>query len=127
MKTPTPSARPKSLPDMLAIGISGLCLAHCLLLPVAIAALPVLGVFSEDEWVHQVLIGIAAPVSLWAIARSGNWRRAGILLPMLCGLCLLGAGAFFEPLHDYETPLSIAGALLLAWAHFRNARKAHAH
>ncbi|MFT4089831.1 MAG: MerC domain-containing protein [Asticcacaulis sp.] len=113
------------IPDLIAIGLSGLCLVHCLLLPVIVVALPMLGVFAEDERIHQILISLAVPVSLWAVLRSGHWRNLAIILPMMTGLSLLGLAAFAEPLHDYEVPISVAGALLLALAHWKNARHRH--
>lgn len=111
--------------DIIAMSLSGLCLAHCLLLPVAIFALPMLGFLSDAHWVHQVLIGMAFPISLWAIVRSGHWRRVGIAGPMLLGLSLLAVAAFYEPFEIYEMPLSVTGALLLAFGHFRNAQRTH--
>lgn len=112
--------------DFVAMGLSGLCLAHCLLLPFAIVALPTLGFLSDEHWVHQVLIAMAIPVSLWATLRSGHWRKALVGLPMLTGLGLLGGAAFYAPFEAYEMPLSVCGALLLAFAHYRNTRLSHA-
>lgn len=120
-------AKPRSahLLDTMAVGLSGLCLMHCLAMPALIVALPALGSLSEAHWVHQVLIGMAMPISLWAVTRSGLWRRPAILLPMLAGLGLLTAAAFYPPFEPFETPVSVTGALLLAFAHFRNALGAH--
>lgn len=72
--------------DALAMGLSGLCVAHCLLMPLVLAALPFLGVFSENPLLHQVLVGVAAPVSLFALIRSGGWRRAGLSAMALVSL-----------------------------------------
>ena len=122
-------SKPRSahLLDTMAVGLSGLCLVHCLAMPALIVALPVLGALSDAHWVHQILIGMALPISLWAVTRSGQWRRRGVLLPMLAGLGLLAATAFYPPLEPFETPVSVVGALLLAFAHFRNAIVAHRH
>lgn len=118
-------SKPSRTLDVIAISLSGLCLAHCLLLPLAIVALPMLGFLSDAHWVHQVLIGLAFPVTLWAIGRSGHWRRMGVAGPVFVGLSLLAVAAFYEPLEIYEVPLSVTGALLLGFGHFRNARRAH--
>ncbi|MBP2160307.1 MULTISPECIES: MerC domain-containing protein [Asticcacaulis] len=125
MRPVSASSRSSRFFDVLAIGLSGLCVAHCLLLPAFIVALPMLGAFSDEHWVHQVLISAAAPVSLWAVGRSGLWRRPDIGVPMVLGLALLAAAAFYPPLEAHEVPVSVAGALLLAFTHFRNARLAH--
>lgn len=108
--------------DAVAISLSGLCLAHCLALPVAAAALPVLGLWAEAEWVHWAFVAIAAPVSLWTLARPahGGAVRPGLLSLALAGLALLVAGAAGFPDHDAETPLTVAGGLTLALAHILN-------
>jgi hypothetical protein len=113
--------------DALAMGLSGLCVAHCLLMPLVFAALPFLGVFSENPLVHQVLVGVAAPVSLFALIRSGGWRRAGLSTMALAGLGLLSVAAFYAPAEAWETPLSVTGAALLAIMHLFNARLPHRH
>lgn len=113
--------------DMLAMGLSGLCVAHCLLMPLVFAALPFLGAFSENPLVHQVLVGVAAPVSLFALIRSGGWRRGGLAVMALAGLGLLSVAAFYAPAEAWETPLSVTGASLLAAMHLFNARLPHRH
>lgn len=113
--------------DGLAVGLSGLCVAHCLLMPLVFAGLPFLGVFSEIPLVHQVLVGVAAPVSLFALVRSGGWRRAGLRVMALVGLGLLSVAAFYVPAEAWETPLSVTGAALLATMHLFNARLPHRH
>ena len=50
--------------DTVAIGLSGLCLAHCLALPIFASLLPIAGAWAEAAWVHWLFVGIAAPVSL---------------------------------------------------------------
>ena len=81
-----------------------------------------LGIFFDAHWVHQVLIGIAAPVSMWAIIRSGFWRQYQVGVPMVAGLLLLTVAAFFKPAEAFEAPISMIGATLLAFGHYRNSR-----
>ena len=109
--------------DIASIGLSGLCLAHCLILPVLVAGLPILGEFSHNEVVHQVLVLMAAPLSVWAFWRSGGWHDYRISGMGGAGIFLLGVAAFYPPLLPYEAPLSITGALLLAAAHLINATR----
>ncbi len=106
--------------DWASMGISGLCVVHCLLLPVLVAALPFLGIFSQNEMVHKVLIVIAIPLSALALWRSGNWRRTGVTAPMIAGLLLLTLAAFLIELDPYEAYLSVIGALLVAGSHAIN-------
>lgn len=104
--------------DASAIGVSALCVVHCLALPVLAATLPVLGVVSEAEWVHRALVVLALPITLFALFRphrAANPIAFAILA--IPGLALLLAGAFVEALHDYETTLTVMGAVLLATAH----------
>ena len=104
--------------DASAITLSGLCLIHCLALPLMAAFLPLAGVVAEAEWVHKAFVLAALPLSGFAIARG--WNRgagAGFILLAIGGLSLLLAAAFMEALHDYETPLTVLGALALASAH----------
>ncbi|HVZ29504.1 MAG TPA: MerC domain-containing protein [Asticcacaulis sp.] len=106
--------------DFASMSISGLCVVHCLLLPFLVAALPFLGIFSQNEIVHKVLILIAIPLSALALWRSGGWRRTGITAPMAAGLLLLALAAFLAELDPYEAYLSVIGALLVAGSHAVN-------
>ncbi|MFN3229839.1 MAG: MerC domain-containing protein [Asticcacaulis sp.] len=125
--------------DGLAIGLSGLCLLHCLLLPVAVATLPALTVF-VGEGVHLAMILLAVPLSVLALVSHGGWRRCGVVLLAFLGLGLMGAPllAEFIPftltlpdagvtvtqagVAEQETSLTVVGASLLAGAHILNWR-----
>lgn len=104
--------------DASAVALSGLCLAHCLALPLIISVLPATLQGLQSELVHQVLVVFAVPLALtaaWAVrgAKSGLAIQA-VLLAGALGLIL---GAFVEPLHDYETLLTVLGAILLSVGH----------
>ncbi|MDX5330554.1 MAG: MerC domain-containing protein [Caulobacteraceae bacterium] len=113
--------------DGSAIGLSGLCLIHCLALPFAAAFVPLLGVWSEAEWVHLAVVILAAPLSAGALllSRPRNAAAIGIALP---GLALLVAAL---AAHEVETVLTVAGGTALAAAHVINWRgrrlRPHAH
>ena len=55
--------------DAVAISLSGLCLIHCLALPVLTGFLPLMGAWAEAEWVHLGFVGLAVPVSIWTLSR----------------------------------------------------------
>lgn len=115
---------PSSLLDASALSLSGLCLAHCLALPLVAAASPLLAAWAEAEWIHAAAVASAAPISLFALTRQGS-PRGGLILG-LCGLAALAAAAFVLP-HAIETPATVAGGLILAAAHVLNWRGRHAH
>lgn len=109
--------------DLVAVGLSGLCMAHCLALPLAAALLPMVGAWAEAEWVHWAFALTAAPISLWTLTRRPR------VLPLVLGgigLGLLFCGAAEFPSHDLETSITVAGSLLLATAHVLNwSRRPH--
>jgi hypothetical protein len=106
--------------DITSMGLSGLCVVHCLLLPFLVAALPFLGALTRTEWVHQVLILIAAPLTALAFWRVKAWTKPEIAAMMIIGVLLLAAAAFIPALDAYEVVISVSGALSLAGAHLMN-------
>lgn len=106
--------------DIASVGLSALCVAHCLLLPFVIAALPMFGALAQNDWVHKALVLMAIPMSALAVRQSNAWLKTDVTLPMASGLFLLASAAFIPALHDYETFLSVLGALLVAAAHAIN-------
>ncbi len=113
--------------DGSAIGLSGLCLAHCLALPVAAAFFPLLGVWSEAEWVHVTFVALAAPLSAGALVLTRPRKPAAIALAA-AGLALLVAALSYPAA---ETLMTVAGGLALAVGHVVNWRARalppHAH
>lgn len=109
--------------DGAALGLSGLCLVHCLAMPALAAALPLLGPWVEAEWVHALLVLVAVPVAAAALLRPGHGLRpSGALIALaLSGAVLLALGAFGPPAH--ERTATVSGSLLLAAAHLLNWRR----
>lgn len=106
--------------DGAAVGLSLMCLIHCLALPVMSAFLPLAGIWAEAEWVHQLLVLIALPITALAAAyHRKSSARFSFIAPAVIGLSLLLAAGFVEPLHEFETQLTTTGAILLASAHAR--------
>lgn len=116
--------------DGVAMSLSGLCLVHCLALPVLAVSLPFLGVLAEAEWVHWLFVALAVPVSALALFAAPGRRAPALLAGAVAGLALLAAGAAGWPAHQYETLLTVTGGLMLATVHalnWRRARRPHAH
>ena len=101
------------------MGLSALCVIHCLALPFLVAALPILTPFT-GSWVHAALVLTAAPVSIWAIRASHVWRKWQISGPIVFGLSLLAAAAFIPALAEIEVAMSVIGALFIAFGHAYN-------
>ena len=112
--------------DGLGIGISGACIVHCLFLPLLISLLPTLEAAFEAEWVHQIMVLLAVPVAGFALFKISQ-RRFLIGSIMILGIIFLLAGAFLPALHDYETPLTVTGALMLCGGHLLRWRNWRMH
>lgn len=113
--------------DATGVTLSSLCLVHCLGLPLITVVFPAVGAFSEAEWVHKVLVLAALPVSGLAILQSWGKHHAAVFIVLATtGLVQLVSAAFLEPLHNYEKPLTVIGAIMLASAHIFRWKK-HVH
>lgn len=121
------SSRQRALFDKIAVGLSGLCLLHCLLLPFVVAILPFLGQFDDDH-LHAEMLLFVVPVSV--IALYVGYRRHGrtsVIAGGVIGLLILAIGAFV--VHDLYGAMAdrlttVAGSLVLAYTHYRNFRLA---
>ncbi|MDE0040357.1 MAG: MerC domain-containing protein [Gammaproteobacteria bacterium] len=104
--------------DLAAVGLSTLCVLHCVALPVLVALMPVVGQAAQNELVHRVLVVLAVPVSLRVIwkTRPVNDNRLFVGAALL-GLALLLLGAFVEAVSRFEEPVTIAGGVVLGSAH----------
>lgn len=110
--------------DRAAVAASLACMAHCLALPLVIAALPALSsVLAVPEAFHVWVLVFAAPVAAVALvqgrARHGAWWPVGL---GAAGLALLAAGALWLPEGAAETSATVAGGLMLGGAHIANWR-----
>ena len=104
--------------DRAAIGFSGVCLAHCLLLPILASLLPFFGSLAENELIHKFAVLGAIPVTVLAWAQTRKRREWAVFLVLSSiGIGALILGAFIEAFHDYERALTLIGALSLAFAH----------
>lgn len=118
--------------DKLGIAGSGLCLIHCLTLPMAAGLLPGLGIaFLADEIVHQLLaFALTALAGLAFIPGYRRHRDRRVLALMAIGLGLIlfatGGEAVIDLHGAGETILSVAGSLFLITAHYLNHSFCHA-
>ncbi len=121
---------PAAVFDASAMALSGLCLIHCLALPLLASLLPLFGSWAQAEWVHGVFVAIAAPLTGYALWRAHRHRplpRAMWLLAVASLACLL-AGALGWPSETVEAPITVAGSLMLVCVHLWNAlKRRHLH
>lgn len=124
--------RAAKLLDRTAIGLSLLCLAHCLALPIVIVLLPLISLsLLGDHSFHQVLLLLVVPISLAGIGLGfPHHRDVLVLLLGTVGMAVLLIVATYGhtmlPL-AYEPWLTTLGGLILAVAHFRNFRLCRTH
>lgn len=110
------------LADPAAITLSGLCLVHCLALPMLSVVLPVLGAWAEAEWVHLLVIALALPLALFALRGKAARPLLGLAL---AGLAAMVLAALHWPSHEAEIVLNTSGGLALAAAHGLHWRRRH--
>jgi hypothetical protein len=116
--------------DGTAVGLSGLCLLHCLALPFVVGALPALLPLAEGH-LHVQMLFIVVPLSVVAIGTGfAGHRNLCVVLGAVAGLALLGIGATVA--HNSlgivaDRVFSISGAVVLAIAHLYNGLLARRH
>lgn len=116
--------------DRIAVFLSGLCLVHCLALPLAFLLTPFLAnwLVASETMVHWILFGTALPVSAIAIGRGYRMHHDKPTVGLgVAGLLLMLAGVTHVFGAAGEAAITISGVLLLLWAHLRNLTRRHQH
>lgn len=108
--------------DRWAIGLSGLCLAHCLASAVLVALLASAGGVLLHPAVHE--FGLSLAILLGAVALGQGVLQHGYAMPVWVGSLGLGvmAGAMTLPHDGAEVLYTIVGVLILALGHDLNRR-----
>ncbi len=108
--------------DRFAIGLSGLCVVHCLATAVLIALASAAGGLLLDTHIHEIGLALAIPLGALALGR-GIWTH-GYMMPSAIGALGLGvmAGALTLPHGDMEVLYTLFGVGLLALGHDLNRR-----
>lgn len=107
--------------DRIAIGVSGLCLAHCVASTVFLAVLSSAGALLHPA-IHE--IGLVLAIGFGVIALGRGVMTHGFMAPALVGAFGLGmmAGALSLPHGGYETLFTLGGVALVALGHDLNRR-----
>jgi hypothetical protein len=108
--------------DRMAIGLSGLCLVHCLASAVLVAMLASAGGILLNPAIHE--IGLTLAIGLGTIALGRGILQHGFMMPAAVGGLGLGvmAGALSLPHSGPETIYTIVGVAILALGHDLNRR-----
>ena len=114
-----------SLLDRSAIGLSFLCVLHCLAVPLTLILVPSLAALPiVDERIHLLLVLLVFPTS--SVALTLGCRQHGLKHILVWGLTgiailILAAGLGEEVLGEYgEKVLTVVGSVLVAVGHILN-------
>jgi hypothetical protein len=108
--------------DRLAIGLSGLCLVHCVATAVLVLMLASAGGLLLDPRIHE--IGLMLAIVLGALGLGRGIFEHGYMMPSSVGGIGLGtmAASLTFPHGIEEVVISVFGVLVLALGHDLNRR-----
>ena len=106
--------------DRLAMGLSGLCLVHCVATAVLLGMLASAGSLLGQPIIHEV--GLSLAMILGAAALGRGMREHGFILPSAVGMAGLAlmAWALTLPEGGPEPIYTVTGVLILAFGHRLN-------
>jgi hypothetical protein len=116
--------------DYLGVVVSGICVVHCMAMPLLLGLLPALGLsFLARDGFHQVLAALVLFVAIAAFVPGYRvHRQKGILLLGAVGIALLGGAAYLPGFSLMaESAVTAFGGSLLVVAHVLNRRRLAAH
>jgi hypothetical protein len=107
--------------DRIAIGISGLCLVHCLTTTILLAVFSAAGGLLNPA-IHEV--GLTFAIGFGIVALGRGIVSHGYMMPALVGAFGLGimAGALSLPHGEFETWWTFVGVAMVALGHDLNRR-----
>jgi len=106
--------------DRMAMGLSGLCLVHCLATAILLGLLASAGGILGSPIIHEV--GLTLAMILGSVALIRGIVEHGYMLPSVVGAMGLGtmAGALSLPHGGAETIYTVIGVMMLALGHRLN-------
>ena len=117
----------ESTTNNLAIGLSSLCVMHCLATPLLIVLLPsAMATQLESEALHTWLLIGVIPTSLFSMLMGCRKHKSyKVAITISVGLLLLISAVFTEDLANgevLEKVLTVSGACIIALGHYFNFR-----
>jgi hypothetical protein len=106
--------------DRIAMGLSGLCLVHCVATAVLLGLLASAGGFLGSPIIHEVGLTLAMMIGAFALGRG--ILEHGFMMPSAIGALGLGvmAGALSLPEGGHEPIYTVMGVMILALGHRLN-------
>jgi hypothetical protein len=106
--------------DRLAMGLSGLCLVHCLATAIMLGLLASAGGILGAPVIHEV--GLTLAMILGSVALFRGIVQHGYMMPSVVGAMGLGtmAGALSLPHGGTETIYTVIGVMILGLGHRLN-------
>jgi hypothetical protein len=106
--------------DRIAMGLSGLCLVHCVATAILLGVLASAGGLLGQPIIHEV--GLTLAMIIGAVALGRGVREHGFILPAMVGLIGLSTMGYALTLPEggYEPIFTMAGVLMLAFGHRLN-------
>jgi hypothetical protein len=115
--------------DSLGLVLSGVCLVHCLMLPIVIGLFPLLGagILGHQQF-HQLLLFLVVPTSIAALWLGYRRHHRGYIIVIgTVGIVILSAVALFaHQVLDARGEILVAslGGVIVAISHIQNLREA---
>ena len=113
--------------DRVAIGLSFMCILHCLLLPALLVLTPsAVLAFMGDESIHKLLLLAIVPVGIYALLLGYKAHKQWYVMAVVSvGLVLLVSTGIVE--HEVlgergEVLLTLAGSFFIVLGHIQNVR-----
>jgi hypothetical protein len=106
--------------DRIAMGLSGLCLVHCIATAILLGLLATAGGILGSPIIHEVGLMLAMIIGTIALVRGV--REHGFVLPAIVGALGLGVMAFALSLPEggHEPIYTVVGVMVLALGHRLN-------
>jgi hypothetical protein len=106
--------------DHIAMGLSGLCLVHCIGTAVLLGLLASAGGLLGKPIIHEVGLTLAMIIGAFALGRGV--REHGFVLPAMVGVTGLSIMAYALTLPEgaHEPLYTVAGVMILALGHRLN-------
>lgn len=117
----------RAITDQAAMGLSLLCMLHCLALPLILIILPSVAALPlSDESFHLWMVFAVIPISAYALTVGCRQHKRYQLFSIgLIGLaCLVAAITLAESIFGEagEKILTTIGAMIISYGHYKNYR-----